>query len=44
MGMMPHPERACDPLMGSTDGFVILRSMLAHAPAHSSASQATVAA
>jgi phosphoribosylformylglycinamidine synthase subunit PurQ / glutaminase len=28
MGMMPHPERACDPLMGSTDGSVILRSMV----------------
>jgi phosphoribosylformylglycinamidine synthase I len=27
MGMMPHPERAADPLMGSTDGLVILRSM-----------------
>ncbi len=34
MGLMPHPERAADPLMGSTDGLVILRSMataLAHA-------------
>jgi phosphoribosylformylglycinamidine synthase len=36
MGMMPHPERASDPLMGSTDGLVIFRSMvsvsaLAHA-------------
>jgi phosphoribosylformylglycinamidine synthase I len=30
MGMMPHPERACDPLMGSTDGRVIFESM-AHA-------------
>ncbi|MBY0508290.1 MAG: phosphoribosylformylglycinamidine synthase subunit PurQ [Bryobacteraceae bacterium] len=28
MGMMPHPERACDPLMGSTDGRVIFESML----------------
>ena len=27
MGMMPHPDRACDPLMGSTDGKVILLSM-----------------
>ncbi|HZT36311.1 MAG TPA: phosphoribosylformylglycinamidine synthase subunit PurQ [Bryobacteraceae bacterium] len=27
MGMMPHPERAADPLMGSTDGRVILESM-----------------
>ena len=25
LGMMPHPERACDPLMGSTDGLGILR-------------------
>ncbi len=34
MGMMPHPERASDPLMGSTDGLVVFRSMvsaLAHA-------------
>jgi phosphoribosylformylglycinamidine synthase I len=28
MGMMPHPERACDPLMGSTQGLGILESML----------------
>ena len=27
-GMMPHPERACDALMGSTDGRVILESMV----------------
>ena len=25
MGMMPHPERATEPLMGSTDGLVILQ-------------------
>jgi phosphoribosylformylglycinamidine synthase len=29
MGMMPHPERACDELMGSTDGLGIFESMLA---------------
>jgi len=29
MGMMPHPERACDPLMGSVDGRVIFESILA---------------
>jgi phosphoribosylformylglycinamidine synthase subunit PurQ / glutaminase len=29
MGMMPHPERACDPLMGSTDGLGVFESMLA---------------
>ncbi len=28
MGMMPHPERAADPLMGSTDGRIILESMV----------------
>jgi len=34
MGMMPHPERAADALMGSADGLVVFRSMvsaLAHA-------------
>ena len=29
MGMMPHPERAADPLMSSTDGLYILRSLVA---------------
>ena len=29
MGMMPHPERAADPLMGSTDGLYILQSLVA---------------
>jgi phosphoribosylformylglycinamidine synthase len=29
MGMMPHPERAADTLLGSTDGRVILESMIA---------------
>ena len=34
MGMMPHPERAADPLMGSSDGLVILQSVVsAMAPA-----------
>jgi phosphoribosylformylglycinamidine synthase I len=28
LGMMPHPERASDPLMGSTDGLVVLRSLV----------------
>jgi phosphoribosylformylglycinamidine synthase len=28
VGMMPHPERACEPLLGSTDGLVILRSVV----------------
>ena len=28
MGLMPHPERATEPLMGSSDGLVIFQSML----------------
>jgi phosphoribosylformylglycinamidine synthase len=28
LGMMPHPERASEPLMGSTDGLVVLESMV----------------
>jgi phosphoribosylformylglycinamidine synthase len=28
MGMMPHPERATEPLMGSTDGLLVFESML----------------
>jgi phosphoribosylformylglycinamidine synthase len=27
-GLMPHPERACDPLLGSTDGLFIFQSLL----------------
>jgi phosphoribosylformylglycinamidine synthase len=27
-GLMPHPERACDPLLGSVDGKAILESVL----------------
>jgi phosphoribosylformylglycinamidine synthase subunit PurQ / glutaminase len=27
-GLMPHPERACDPLLGSVDGKVIFESVL----------------
>jgi len=28
MGMMPHPERACDALLGSTDGRYIFQSLI----------------
>ena len=28
LGMMPHPERACEPLLGGADGLWILRSAL----------------
>jgi len=30
-GMMPHPERACDPLLGSVDGKFIFESVLVSA-------------
>jgi phosphoribosylformylglycinamidine synthase len=28
LGLMPHPERACSPLLGSTDGIGIFRSLI----------------
>jgi phosphoribosylformylglycinamidine synthase len=28
LGMMPHPERSCDPLLGKTDGQLIFRSVI----------------
>jgi phosphoribosylformylglycinamidine synthase subunit PurQ / glutaminase len=31
VGLMPHPERACDPLLGSVDGRRLLGSLLAAA-------------
>ncbi|MET0275442.1 MAG: phosphoribosylformylglycinamidine synthase subunit PurQ [Acidimicrobiia bacterium] len=33
VGLMPHPERASDPLLGSSDGVVLLQSLLAAAGA-----------
>ena len=33
MGMMPHPERASDPLMGGTDGLVDSRFAGSRTPA-----------
>ena len=37
VGLMPHPERACDPLLGSVDGVVLLRSFLGAATASAAA-------
>lgn len=31
LGMMPHPERACDEALGSADGAMVFRSMIAAA-------------
>jgi phosphoribosylformylglycinamidine synthase subunit PurQ / glutaminase len=33
VGLMPHPERASSPLLGSADGIVLLASILASVPA-----------
>ena len=37
VGLMPHPERASDPLLGSADGLVLLRSLLSAAGARTNA-------
>jgi phosphoribosylformylglycinamidine synthase len=29
MGLMPHPEEACDPLLGSTDGRALVKGLVA---------------
>ena len=33
LGMMPHPERACDAILGSRDGFALFQSLLARVAA-----------
>jgi phosphoribosylformylglycinamidine synthase subunit PurQ / glutaminase len=33
LGMMPHPERAVDPILGSADGRALFESMLARVAA-----------
>ncbi|HEV2369088.1 MAG TPA: phosphoribosylformylglycinamidine synthase subunit PurQ [Acidimicrobiales bacterium] len=33
VGLMPHPERACDPLVGGTDGRILLGALLGTADA-----------
>jgi phosphoribosylformylglycinamidine synthase subunit PurQ / glutaminase len=30
VGMMPHPERASDPMLGCTDGLLLFKGLLAH--------------
>ncbi|HEX3333284.1 MAG TPA: phosphoribosylformylglycinamidine synthase subunit PurQ, partial [Acidimicrobiales bacterium] len=37
VGLMPHPERASTPLLGSTDGLVLLRSLVSAASARAAA-------
>jgi phosphoribosylformylglycinamidine synthase subunit PurQ / glutaminase len=33
LGLMPHPERACESLLGSEDGILVFESMIEHAEA-----------
>lgn len=40
VGLMPHPERATDPLSGSTDGLILLVALLAAGVARSDAAAA----
>lgn len=44
LGMMPHPERACEPLLGGSDGNALWQSMAAAADAVSSATAHRAAA
>ena len=34
VGLMPHPERACEPVLGSGDGLVLFESVLSEVVAH----------
>ena len=34
VGMMPHPERACEPMLGSGDGLVLFESVVSALAAH----------
>jgi phosphoribosylformylglycinamidine synthase len=34
VGLMPHPERACEPALGSSDGLVIFESVVSALTAH----------
>jgi phosphoribosylformylglycinamidine synthase I len=37
VGLMPHPERACEPVLGSADGLVLFESVLSQVVAHGGA-------
>jgi phosphoribosylformylglycinamidine synthase len=43
VGLMPHPERACEALLGSSDGAVLIRSLLAAAESGTPAAVASAA-
>jgi len=37
VGLMPHPERACEPVLGSGDGLVLFESVVAELATHGAA-------
>jgi phosphoribosylformylglycinamidine synthase subunit PurQ / glutaminase len=39
VGLMPHPERACEPALGSSDGLVLFESVIAQLAAHGGAAR-----
>jgi phosphoribosylformylglycinamidine synthase I len=43
VGMMPHPERACEPLLGGSDGLVILQSVVGAFASGAASSRAAAA-
>ena len=40
VGLMPHPERACESVLGSADGLVLFDSVVSHVAAHGAVSTA----
>lgn len=40
VGLMPHPERACESALGSADGLVLFDSVISHVAAHGAVSTA----
>jgi phosphoribosylformylglycinamidine synthase subunit PurQ / glutaminase len=38
VGLMPHPERACESVLGSADGLVLFESVVSHVAAHGAVS------
>ena len=42
VGLMPHPERACESVLGSADGLVLFESVLSQVAAHGAVSHGRV--
>jgi len=40
VGLMPHPERACESALGSADGLVLFDSVISHLAVHGAVSTA----